>query len=133
MDGVHRHQHGGEPGGIKRRVRADRPYAAELEASIRLGWPRSLFVGARGWPAPSEPLFTEVDTEEVLAWLEVEAENCPGCGHPKAETFDPANEDAYVGTVLACAACTARRKAEKGLDDLDGVYSFATKRPGGDR
>jgi hypothetical protein len=66
----------------------------------------------------------------VLAWLEVEAETCSGCGHPKAETFDPDSEGAFDASVLVCHACAARRKAEKRVDDLDGAYSVATRRPG---
>jgi hypothetical protein len=75
-----------------------------------------------------DPLFTEQDIEEALALVDYEAENCAGCGFPKTETFDPDNEGAYRGVVVACHACAARERAKKQLDDLDGVYSFAVKR-----
>ena len=75
-----------------------------------------------------DPLFTEQDTDEALALEEYEAQNCVGCGRPKVETFNPDNEWAYQGVTVACHACAAKRRAEKKLDDLDGVYSFVIEK-----
>ena len=72
-----------------------------------------------------DPLFTEQDTAEVLALIEYEAEVCPGCGFPKDDTFRIENTWKYRGHTLQCHACAARKRAEKRLDDLDGVYSYA--------
>lgn len=47
-----------------------------------------------------------------MEWAEWKQSLCDGCGHPKAETFDPANDDKYTATVYVCHACAARdRKA----------------------
>lgn len=75
-----------------------------------------------------DPLFTEQDIDEALALVAYDAENCSGCGLPKAETFNPLNEWAYEAETFACAACAARRRAEHRLTVLDGVYSFVRKR-----
>lgn len=76
-----------------------------------------------------DPMFLDGDIDEALALDEFDAENCPGCGLPKIETFDPANEWAYRGETLACHACSARRRAERQHDDLDdAIYSYVTRR-----
>jgi hypothetical protein len=83
-------------------------------------------MGERPAPVPGvDLLFTEDDTVEILDFLADENLTCIGCGQPKAESFDPANEWAYRAHVLACHACATKRRAEKRLDDVDGVYSFA--------
>lgn len=84
----------------------------------------------RPWPQPGEPLFLDEDVEEILDFIDYEDSLCSGCHQPRVESFDPANEWSYRGETLACHACAAKRRAEKKLDVLDGVYSYATKKPG---
>jgi hypothetical protein len=51
---------------------------------------------------------------EDLAWakalLMVEADECPGCGHSRAETTAIENDGAYVATLLYCHACKTREE-----------------------
>lgn len=75
-----------------------------------------------------DPEWLPEDVDEALAFEEFEAENCPGCGEPKIETFDPANEWAYRAVAVACHACAARKRAEAKLDILDGVYCYVEKK-----
>lgn len=85
-------------------------------------------MGLRPAPVPGvDPLFTEKDAEEILAYLEWQDSLCPGCGHPKHESFDPANEYAYRGLALNCHACGAKRRAERKASDDPAVYSVAVK------
>ena len=35
---------------------------------------------------------------------------CPGCGHSRLESFNPANEDAYDTEVLKCFVCAERER-----------------------
>lgn len=47
-----------------------------------------------------------------MEWIEYLNLLCPGCGHPRDESFDPANEDHYDAKPFTCHACHARdRKA----------------------
>lgn len=88
-------------------------------------------MGERPAPRPGiDPEFTDEDVEEILDELEHEDSLCGGCRQPKAESFDPKNEDAYDGVTVACHACAARERAVERLDDRHGVFSYATKRPG---
>lgn len=82
-------------------------------------------MGERPAPVPGvDPLFTEEDAVEILDYLADERLICDGCGKPKVETFDPVNEWKYKAVVVACHACAAKRRAERQLDNSDGVYSF---------
>lgn len=143
---AHREPRRPPPGGITGRIRHSPAYAAELRAARSLGISRSVLLGrslnerttytrddtgaVTEAVTTRDPLFTEQDTDEALALEEFEQENCPGCGLPKVETFDPDNEWAYEGDTLACHACSARRRAEHQIDNLDGIFSFVTKREG---
>jgi len=86
----------------------------------------------RPWPQPGEPLYLEEDAQDVLDLVADEDDSCPGCGGIRAETFDPANEFAYQGDTRQCFRCAAQRRAERRIDDKDGLYSFAVLRPGHD-
>lgn len=86
-------------------------------------------MGERPAPVPGvEPLFTDEDATEILDFLADEHLVCSGCGELKVESFDPVNEGAYRAVPLACHACAAKRKAERKLDDSDGVYTVVKKR-----
>lgn len=86
-------------------------------------------MGERPTPRPGvDPLFTDEDAAEILDYLADEHLLCSGCGQPRVESFDPENEEMYRGVPLACHACAAKRRAEKKLDDLDGVYTLVEKR-----
>jgi hypothetical protein len=46
---------------------------------------------------------------------------CPGCGQPKHESFDPANEERYEAERLICYSCATRdRKAHKAHEAAEG-------------
>jgi hypothetical protein len=127
----------GEPGRCWRgpkiadRVRHSRRVREELDYCAPLGIPRSLFVGERAVPGPGGEAWTEDDVEYALAWQAIAAENCPGCGQPKSESFDPANERAYDVTALVCHACAARTHRQASFEDADGdlagLYMTVTK------
>lgn len=83
----------------------------------------------RAAPIPGvDPLFTDEDAIEILEYLEDEHLVCPGCGQPRMESFAPENEWLYTAIPMACHACAAKRRAEKNLDVLDGVYTFVEKK-----
>lgn len=68
----------------------------------------------RPWPEPGQPLFTEQDTEDVFEYFREKELECPGCGHPRDESMDKANQLAYVAEPVRCFACQARdQRAEK--------------------
>lgn len=54
------------------------------------------------------------DRFHALALQEAEDDECSGCGQPRSESMDPANERAYVGMLPhRCFACTARERRMK--------------------
>ncbi|MGR7002816.1 hypothetical protein ACU686_40540 [Yinghuangia aomiensis] len=67
--------------------------------------PRSIFLGRT--PEPGEPLWLADDRTWAYALLEVEAEECKGCGHPLSETTDRDAEFAYEAEGIRCHACKA--------------------------
>ena len=67
--------------------------------------------------APGEPLWAQADTDLALALADLEAEQCPGCHHPRAETMDPANEFSYEAEPVRCHACAARDRASRNVGD----------------
>lgn len=75
-----------------------------------------------------DPLFTDDDADDLLAWMKQEADRCPGCGQPRHESFDPANQDAYKVHALRCFACEGRaRKQAKATGDTEGIYYTVEK------
>lgn len=59
--------------------------------------------------------------------MDYESSLCSGCGRPRHETFDPANEQAYEAEAQRCHACATRdRKTtmwrEDENADTSGVY-----------
>lgn len=55
-----------------------------------------------------EPEWDDEDRELALGLLAYEADLCPGCKQPMAETTDPANEGRYVADLaIRCHRCTA--------------------------
>lgn len=87
--------------------------------------PRSVFLG-RPVPAAGEPLWLEEDRNWALALLQVEAEQCPGCGQPWAEASDRENEFAWRAEIARCHACAAGHRAvanhEKAGGDTRGLH-----------
>lgn len=50
----------------------------------------------------------------ALEWADYKASLCPGgCGYPKVESMDVANESRYDAVAVRCFACEARDKAGK--------------------
>jgi hypothetical protein len=48
-----------------------------------------------------------------LEWIDYEQSLCSGCGHERAESFDPAHAFDWHVEVLQCHACAARDRAAK--------------------
>lgn len=65
-------------------------------------------------------MWTHEDVEYALAWQELDADKCGGCGQPRGESFDPANQDQYDVRALVCHACYAREQAFRSYSDGDG-------------
>ena len=73
-----------------------------------------------------DPEWTQDDRGYALAWQSIEDGKCPcGCGHPVAESTDPANENAYDGHSIRCFAGKAREDALSSVDDKSGVLGYA--------
>lgn len=68
------------------------------------------------------------DRNAALAWQLWEREHCSGCGAPKAESFDPANEFAYEGVPLECFSCSAQARSVEKMESRSGVYAYAEKK-----
>lgn len=82
-------------------------------------------MGERMAPVPGvDPLFTDEDTVEILEYLEDENLRCSGCGQPRIDSMAPENEFAYQAIVMACHACSAKAKATKKLNNMDGIYTI---------
>lgn len=76
---------------------------------------------------PGEPVWTQEDTDIAVALTVIEATSCPGCGHPRDESFAPANEEAYKAEALRCYACAARDRAAHKVSDSAGLYTVARR------
>lgn len=67
-----------------------------------------------------------------MALTIVEADSCPGCGHPWAECSDLQNEDNYVAELQLCHACRAGAKRVTAHTErngtTDGLHVLITKR-----
>jgi hypothetical protein len=63
--------------------------------------PPSLFLATKPKPL-DEPLWTDEDRVAALEWHARQKLQCPGCGRPRDESFDPSMEDHYDVTVLRC-------------------------------
>lgn len=66
-------------------------------------------------PAPGEPVWLPEDRDWARALLDVEAEACPDCGQPWAESSDPAAAHGarYEAELVRCHACAAGALAVK--------------------
>jgi hypothetical protein len=100
-------------------VRTDAGLRELLRAARSWGVPPSRFLGRRTVDAVAErddagrivrwvaPPWELVDVALALALQRVDAETCDGCGHPLAESTDPANEGRYLTDLpVRCHACT---------------------------
>lgn len=81
---------------------------------------------------PGEPLWTAEDRDWAVALLTYEADLCPGCGHPRAESMHPGAEfDTYTAEARRCHACVAvahssDRYTQPGADPR-GLFIGVTK------
>lgn len=71
-------------------------------------------------PGPGDEVWTEDDVEYALEWRALDEANCSGCGQPRADSFDPANADAYDVRSLRCHACAAREETSHQFSDAGG-------------
>lgn len=71
-------------------------------------------------PGPGGEAWTEDDVEYALAWQQLRAETCTGCGQPKTESFDLDNAGLYETRMLRCHACAARDDAEREFTEAGG-------------
>jgi hypothetical protein len=72
-------------------------------------------------------MWTLDDRGYALAWQELDDDVCDGCGHPRSETLDPANEDGYTGHAVVCHACRAIALKTGTVSDRDGLRGYAVK------
>jgi hypothetical protein len=76
-----------------------------------------------------EAEWDEKERAWALALLDVEADVCPGCGHPLSETTDPDAEGGYeVEEPTRCHACTPLGKAHEVYKDHPPGLHFVVKR-----
>lgn len=91
---------------LTRRLRESRTLRREVEAARAWGVPRSAFLG-----------WAEDDRAWAIALLEYEADICSGCGQPRSESMDPANQFKYESEALRCHGCSAvARESENWTD-----------------
>ena len=65
-----------------------------------------------------EPEWTDDDRDAALALQAWEADLCPGCRQPLAETTLPEREDLYVpGPAIRCHRCTASERGAERYKD----------------
>jgi hypothetical protein len=107
----------------------DPEHRAVLEAARAWGVPPSIFMGRQrtstitDWAGAQhfthDAEWTEEDRTAAVALARYEAELCPGCRHPLAETTDPANEERYVVPhPIRCHRCTATAQAQDRFEDM---------------
>lgn len=97
------------------------------------GIPLSVFLGRV--VNPGEPLWLPEDRAAVLKWQAEQDALCPGCRHPRRESFDKANR--YNVETHNCQACRelglaswrAQKARGKTSPPLVGVYYTATPVP----
>lgn len=81
--------------------------------------------------APGEPLWLDEDRAWALALAEVEADQCPDCGHPWSQTSSPDAEGTYEAQVLRCHACAAGATKlhafQEAKGDTRGIHVSITK------
>jgi hypothetical protein len=74
-------------------------------------------------PLTGEPLWLPDDAHAVVELIAYEDSLCPGCRHPRDESFHPDSQDHYDVTALRCHACAARGRADEQWDgDRAGLY-----------
>ncbi|MFI6477358.1 hypothetical protein ACIBH1_05460 [Nonomuraea sp. NPDC050663] len=71
-----------------------------------------------------DPEWLDDDRDWAAADLQEQANACEGCGFPRDETTDPANEGAYVALEpVKCHGCAPMtRKKEKLEDPRDHIF-----------
>lgn len=103
-----------------------------LKTAVAHGLPVSVFLGRR---KPGS-IWLAADTLAALAWQSYLNSLCPGCGHPRHESFDVEADGAYVAHADRCHACTAaavqqrawaKADADVGYEGAGGRY-FSTER-----
>jgi hypothetical protein len=58
-----------------------------------------------------EPLWTAEDLAYAKALHQLEADECPGCGHPRSQTTAPDAEGTFRASISRCWACNAAEHA----------------------
>jgi hypothetical protein len=109
---------------------ADSGLRAAVEAARGWGVPLSRFMGrepatvhhydvsGRCVRSVREPEWTAADRDAAIALLAYEADLCPGCRQPLAETTLAENEERYVASVAArCHRCTAVAIVQEQVED----------------
>ncbi len=62
-------------------------------------------------------MFLDEDTDAALALQQYEDLTCGGCGQPREESMDPANEGKYKVRLVTCHACAEQIKRQEDLAD----------------
>ena len=105
-------------------IRRSATFREEIEASVALGIPRSVFLGRV--VGQGEPLWTRDDAQAVLEYLREKALLCSGCGLPRDETMDPEAEGHFASRALRCHACAARDRAARKFGGDQGASLYYT-------
>lgn len=82
--------------------------------------------------------WSDEDQQAALEWQAYKDSLCSGCGLPRVESFDPANQERYDVEVLRCFACRERERTafnrnaarDNGSPPLMGEY-YAITGPNG--
>lgn len=86
-----------------------------------------MFTGQRMTPRPGEPAWTEEDIEYALGYQEYQRSLCPGCGQPRSESHDRANDGGYEVDVSTCHACAAMASSARARSDAAKDTRAATE------
>lgn len=76
--------------------------------------------------------WSEEDQDAALEWQEYQDSLCPGCGHPRHETFGPENRDKFDAEAHQCHACEVKQRKQRIWTqdenyDSDGIYIVAVE------
>lgn len=59
-----------------------------------------------------DPDWSDDDLEAALAFVDDEADRCPGCGHHRDESMAHGMDQAYDAEPIVCHACAVTERAQ---------------------
>lgn len=89
---------------------------------------------ARAWGVPPTEFlndWSERDRELSIALFLHERSMCPGCGHPKAETWVDSSdaEYHYLAEEVKCLTCSVLESAKAGSKNEKGLHYIVERQP----